>query len=114
MSTGALRSRKKFLTVEPEVRKQLLEQGAVATGQRWAERWRADLRHEGRPAAGGWPGTMPEARAHVTAFFFSELTRLRLVALSTEELEWTSRAAYASAKHEWLSRVEREEPDPPH
>ena len=52
-------------------RRLFLERSAVTLGQTWAEEWRANLRREGRPAAGGWPGTLREARVRVERFLLS-------------------------------------------
>ena len=39
------------------------EASAVQAGRAWCVDVRLTLREAGRPAAGGWPGTMTEARA---------------------------------------------------
>ncbi|MBI5532000.1 MAG: hypothetical protein HY898_04745 [Deltaproteobacteria bacterium] len=90
----------------------LLRSGACDAGRRWAETFRAGLLLEGRAVAGGWPGTMPEARAVVRASFAAEVARRRVGALSSEEIEWLARIVYASARQDWLSRAEREAPEP--
>lgn len=79
-------------------RSELLEQGSIASGARWAASWREALRREGRPISGGWPGTLSEARARVSA--------LSPQALSWEERERMARLAYAAARREWLSQRE--------
>jgi hypothetical protein len=94
------------------VRRALLERGSVSAGTNWAASWREDLRKQGRPAAGGWPGTLSEARAHVTSFFLRELRQRSMLALTPEEREWTAKAAYAAARQDWLSHGEHEEEDP--
>ena len=93
-------------------RRVLLEQGATAVAERWASTWREDLRKQGRPASGGWPGTVPEARARVTAYLGAELARRRMRTLSSDEAGWATQATYASAKRDWLARVDRDDPDP--
>ena len=104
------RSRREEAT--EEARRALLEEASIATGERWAAGWRDDLRQEGRPAAGGWPGTVAEARARVTAHLGPELHRRKMLALTHEELERAARTAYARARRDWLSRNEREIPEP--
>jgi hypothetical protein len=93
-------------------RKNLLEEGSNTAGERWAAGWRDDLRAQGRPAAGGWPGTVAEARARVIALLGPELHRRKMVALTHEELERAARCAYARARRDWLARNEREAPEP--
>jgi hypothetical protein len=65
-------------------------------GDAWAQRVALDLRREQRTAAGGWPGTMSEARAHTTAHF-------RGRALTPVELEDAARAVYQRARGRWLA-----------
>jgi hypothetical protein len=108
--TGALVPRRR--KPGEEARRVLLEQGAEDAGQRWAKLCRDDLRQEGRRAAGGWPGTIAEARARVVAHIGPELRQRGMIALTPGELEQVTRAAYASAKRDWLARGEREDPDP--
>ena len=82
----------------------------MTLGQTWAEEWRADLRREGRPAAGGWPGTLREARVRVERFLLSEMSRRKMAAVTEAEREVAARAAYASARHEWCRQAEPEAP----
>lgn len=91
-------------------RRLFLERSAVTLGQTWAEEWRADLRREGRPAAGGWPGTLREARVRVERFLLSEMSRRKMAAVTEAEREVAARAAYASARHEWCRQAEPEAP----
>jgi hypothetical protein len=93
---------------DPE-RRSLFEEHSSATGIRWSEEYRSDLRKEGRAAAGGFPGTLSEARALVTSILAAELGRRRLVALSIEEREWAARATYAAARKDWLQHGDRED-----
>ena len=66
-------------------------------GLAWAGEMRAALHAEGRPAAGGWPGTLSEARARVV----SVVGRQR-----DEELERFARLLYGAARDAWLSQRE--------
>lgn len=84
-----------------ESRRALLNDGAVEIGARWAQVWCDDMRREGRLVAGGWPGTLPEARARVSAHFDQELRRRGMRLLNHEELEWVTHEAYKSAKRVW-------------
>jgi hypothetical protein len=87
-----------------------LEDSAVSLGRSWAEQWRDDLRREGRPAAGGWPGTLREARARVEQHLHAEVTRRKLAAVTAPEREFVARRAYASARAAWCQKAEPEEP----
>jgi hypothetical protein len=89
-------------------RRLFLEQSAVALGQTWAEQWRQDLHREGRRAAGGWPGTLREARARVRRSILVEMTRRRMPAITAAERETAARTTYASARSEWRRHVEPE------
>jgi hypothetical protein len=92
-------------------RRAVLEEGSDLAGTRWALGFREELRREGRPAAGGWPGTMSEARARVAAHFRSELSRRRMQALTHAECEWAARNVYAAARRNWLLHEEPEQPE---
>src|SRR5262249_13857830 len=94
-------------------RRLLVEQASLAMAERWADGWREDLRDQGRPAAGGWPGPIAEARARGTAHVGPELHRRNMLALTREELELAARTAYARARRAWLARCERESADLP-
>lgn len=83
-----------------EARRARLEEGAVLAGERWADGWCESLRRQGRRPAGGWPGTVSEARALVVAHFS---TALRGHGLTHEELESVTKTSYARAKHRWLA-----------
>jgi hypothetical protein len=93
-----------------EPRRELLEKGAVAVGLRWAEEQRLELHREGRPAAGGWPGTLREARFRTQRFFAAEMRRHKMSAMTEAEREAVARTAYASARSTWCSRAEPETP----
>ena len=89
-------------------RQTLLEQSAIALGRAWADDQRTDLRREGRPASGGWPGTLREARSRVQRAIPPEMIRRKLPAISEVERELAARTAYASARNEWRRGVEPE------
>ncbi|MBK7583510.1 MAG: hypothetical protein IPI67_25375 [Myxococcales bacterium] len=76
-----------------------LDREVEAIGQAWAQAKMEALRNEGRPIAGGWPGTMSEARARVSVC-------ARSASRSAEaDLETLARRAYVVAKATWLSRT---------
>lgn len=92
-----------------KARRAVLEEVAITMGRAWAERCREDLRAEGRAVAGGWPGTMPEARARVARQVAPELMRRGMSAATESERELCARAAYASARADWQSHREKVE-----
>jgi hypothetical protein len=91
---------------EAAARRTLIDQIAVAVGQRWAERWRAELRQEGRRAAGGWPGTLREARGAIERALGQDARMRSLPAITADERETAARATNASARTAWLHAAE--------
>lgn len=85
-----------------DCRQRELEAVADIASRRWVERWRLQLRGQGRPVAGGWPGTLPEARANARVYFEQQQVQKRNAPLTCEETEWLARATYAKARQEWL------------
>jgi len=87
-------------------RKVVLERAATDAAKAWADRCMVEIRNEGRPLAGGWPGTLSEARGWGRA----ELST-HLVAPTHEELEWLAHTTYSRARDVWLARAgDDEEP----
>jgi hypothetical protein len=93
-----------------DARHTFIEQSAIALGQTWAERLRHELHQEHRPAAGGWPGTLREARTRVEQALLIEMRRRKMTAITGAERELAARTAYASARTEWRKRIEPETP----
>jgi hypothetical protein len=89
-------------------RRGALEEAAVSIGEEWARSWLAKLAVEKRRVAGGWPGTMSQARALVVA----ELVRPRYQPVLDHEIREVAQAAYARAKVVWL-RSAKEDVDLP-
>ena len=87
----------------------LLEQRAVIGGQLWARRIRQEFHEQGRRAAGGWPGTVSEARARVAEFVIPWVARKGMVAVTSAECEQAARTLYASARNTWLAQRDPEE-----
>jgi hypothetical protein len=98
--------------LDPKVaaRRAFIEEAAAAIGRIWAEGRREELRREGRPAAGGWPGTLREARSCVERSLPLELRERKMSAITTPEREIATRAIYASARIEWRRHAEPEDP----
>jgi hypothetical protein len=91
-------------------RRGFIEETATTLGRTWAVGCRRDLQREGRPASGGWPGTLREARALVEHAFPVEMQGRRMNAITEVERELAVRTAYASARNEWRRHVEPEGP----
>jgi hypothetical protein len=91
------------LEAKLEDRRAMLTDGAISVGAQWASGWREAMRREGRAIAGGWPGTLPEARARVAAYFGAELARRRMPVMTTDELQVAVAATYEKARRDWLT-----------
>jgi hypothetical protein len=87
----------------PNLRSTLLSDLPLKIGAGWAEGWREEMVKQGRPIAGGWPGTIGEARARVAAYFENELRRRKLAHLTSDELAAATRAAFGQARRDWLA-----------
>jgi hypothetical protein len=85
-----------------ERRAELLQRQTLRIGADWAKTWLADMRRQHRVVSGGWPGTLPEARARAQAFLDAELGRRRMPPLSAEELAAATQVVYQQAKRHWL------------
>ena len=90
-------------------RQALLEPGAAALGAQWTRSYCDRLREQGRRIAGGWPGTLSEARARVHTYWGAELRPLGMSELTSEEREKVARLAYAHARRAWLSCAARDD-----
>jgi hypothetical protein len=88
-------------------RRLLLEECPVTIGSAWARTVCDSINREGRVIAGGWPGTLVEARARISSHLHDELSVRRMKALEPEELEQAVNATYARAKQEWLEAERR-------
>lgn len=82
-------------------RNQLLDTRSSALGASWAQTVLAETRQEGRSIAGGWPGTLPEARALVGLEFHREVGGRALGMLCPSELSTAVSIAYERAKRDW-------------
>lgn len=114
MSAGLAESRPvieistpKPLVSRETLRRGALEKTAIGAGAQWAECCRVELKRQGRPIAGGWPGTLSEARTRVTLAWLRGHKK-HGPAISHEELGWLARTAYGQAKRDWLAAASRE------
>ncbi len=76
---------------------------ATRLGANWARALVDATWQDQREVAGGFPGTIPEARARVAAYLRDELTRRGLSPLEPSELSRAVKAAYANARRDWLN-----------
>ncbi|MCA9676007.1 MAG: hypothetical protein H6709_07185 [Kofleriaceae bacterium] len=83
-----------------------LEALAVAAGEAWARACAHDLRTQQRSVAGGWPGTLTEARACVLA---AVAARGASASVSIDQLRALSRTAYGVARTTWRAVCERDD-----
>lgn len=82
-----------------ELRRVQLGRVATAEASAWAAWWRGELSRQKRPLAGGWPGTLSEARVRVARRIAADLGAAFLT--TREELDETARAAWGAARREW-------------
>ncbi len=80
-----------------------LRPAAVELGRRWARTLVAALRADGRRAAGGWPGTLSEARSRADALLGSARFAAR-----NDACEAVARFLYAAARSDWLAHRDAE------
>lgn len=90
-----------------ESRRMVVERTASAAGESWARWWRSELERQGRAVAGGWPGTLSEARARVLEAVLPEVKKLGIQELTFDEREAAAKTLYATARRRWLSRRAR-------
>lgn len=91
--------------IVPQVRGDVLHEIAVLAARTWANEWIATLTSEGRPIAGGWPGTMSDARARAGALASRTLISLSMAALDHDELRDLTRDTYKEAQRCWRDRA---------
>ena len=81
------------------------EASAEQAGRAWCVAVRSTLREAGRAAAGGWPGTISEARARLVG------TLGPGAGLSVEDSVWLAHVLYGAARKSWLGSQEPLEPE---
>lgn len=86
-----------------------LSQCAQGEGERWANEIRSRIHGEQRRAAGGWPGTMSEARARLFAHVLPKLMQSGAPCVSEKDREEAARCLYRSARAQWMQTQEPEE-----
>ena len=86
--------------LDPDLRTQ-----AELVGLEWAEHWFDWAEREQRTLAGGWPGTMSEARAQVVRSLVPWLReRGRWPTAEVTNFEATARVVYSTARTAWRQR----------
>lgn len=79
---------------------------AELLGLTWAEGWFERVEREQRAVAGGWPGTMSEARAQVVqALVPWLLERGKWPSPDVTNFEATARIVYTAARTAWRGRT---------
>ena len=86
-------------------RELVLQQTAVDTARGWASGWFRSLAGDGRRIEGGWPGTIPEARARIAGDASRALEHLSMPALTRDELSRVTRLTYEEARRLWRASV---------
>jgi hypothetical protein len=81
-----------------------LEELAVAEGRAWATRSCLELRQQGRTIAGGWPGTLSQARLRAALCMNRRTSQDRV--LTSADMDLLARTVYRTAKAEWLAQAE--------
>lgn len=92
---------------DEDVRRGLLDDIALEIGQRLYTVQRDALIGEGRSIAGGWPGTMREARSVVAPTLGQVLARRAMSAATDDELRSVMHAAYGEARRAWMRSADR-------
>jgi len=85
-----------------EQRAEILRGGPSVVGGAWVKTLCTSLAEQGREVAGGWPGTIVEARALIDRHLHLELEKCGLRHASSSELALAAEATYARARSEWL------------
>jgi hypothetical protein len=94
---------------DDEARRTLLVATAANVGRRLFAVRRSEVLGEGRAIAGGWPGTIREARAVVVAALAPALAQRHMPGPTNDELGWVMHAAYGEARRAWLRSIDRRE-----
>lgn len=85
---------------------------AQSVGETWARETVQLIHAEQRLAAGGFPGTLTEARSRVLVAVIPWLAARGRPSAKTQELESMARAVYQAAKTAWSTLREPEGKEP--
>lgn len=86
-------------------RQRVLHASAVGTARAWTLDWFRTLVADGRRIEGGWPGTLPEARARASADAARALAGSSPTELTREELFELTRTVYEEARRLWRTNA---------
>lgn len=93
--------------VSGETRRVMLQDASESVGASWALECVNALCASGRKIEGGWPGTLPEARARVVNKLSTELSARGWLPLDTREVDVVATSTNAEAKRSWQLAVKR-------
>ena len=85
----------------------VLTDASAVVGASWAHEFVDALRASGRPIEGGWPGTLPEARARIVGKLSPELSAHGLLPLDAREIGLLASSTNAEAKRSWHLAAKR-------
>jgi len=100
------------MTGSDDSRRALLDATAADVGRRLFAIHRDELSCEGRPLAGGWPGTLREARALAATVLASVFAERQLSAPTQEEIGRVVRVANHEARRAWRASSAEKRPAP--
>jgi hypothetical protein len=93
--------------VPSPTRSVVLKDASAAVGASWALECVSALRASGRLIEGGWPGTLPEARARILSKLSRQLSAQGLPPLDAREMGLVTSSTNAEAKRSWLLAAKR-------
>src|SRR3954471_8542962 len=85
-------------------RERLLDATALDAARKWTRHLMEELVSEGRAIAGGWPGTVNEARGRCGSLASRALAANAMPPLARDELGRLTRIAYDEARRLWVTR----------
>lgn len=94
----------------PDSRGRLLRETSEAEGATWAREYLETVEKSGRAIEGGWPGTLPEARARVLRSLPSALSARGFSPLNAREVAVASAMLSAAARRSWQPKTKRRSP----
>jgi hypothetical protein len=93
--------------VPSQTRSAVLKDASAAVGTSWALECVNALRASGRLIEGGWPGTLPEARARILSKLSPELSAHGLLPLDAREVGLVASSTNAEARRSWHLATKR-------
>jgi hypothetical protein len=87
-------------------RDSVVQEASLNAAREWAKAFRIELQRDGRRVAGGWPGTLSEARVRAGAEVGRALSQKSMAALTHDELARVARTTYDEARRAWRISLE--------